>query len=290
MNNPVSQNISLAKQVGSIFVVIGTEIGAGILALPILIAHIGFPLACLIMLCAWMLTTYTALLICEVNLSCEDGANFASMAKKLLGPSSQVIVWLTFLLLLYMIIVAYVSAAGSALSVTFGLNTHLVSLLFVLIFGSFVVFGTGVVDIVNRGLLGTKLILLIFVCLILIPHVKLSSLAISFVDYKVLLLSLPVFVTSFISHLIIPPLRSYLHSNVKVLTRVIIIGSVIPLILYIIWIISIIGVIPYFGNNSFTSLFAINSNPNVGDSLSHPFCKHLLETILIIPISLCVSQ
>lgn len=261
-------NVSINRQIGSIFVVIGTEVGAGILALPILIAHMGLPLGCCIMLVAWCLMTYTALLICEANLASSDGSSFAGMAKELLPPIGRFGVWVSFLLLLYTILVAYISAAGSAFNTTFPIGQHKISLIFVIVLGSFVVMGIKAVDWVNRLLLGTKLLLLIFVCVILLPNVHLNHLTVSFFNSKILLVALPVFVTAFSSHLIIPTLRTYLQSDAKVLSRVIIIGSIIPLILYLIWIIGVLGVIPLTGEHSFSQLFAKTHDANVGDILS----------------------
>ncbi len=261
-------SVSINRQIGSTFVVIGTEVGAGILALPILISHIGFPLGCLVMLVAWALTTYTALLICEVNLAMEDGASFATMAKNLLGTSGQIIVWFSFLFLMYSIMTAYISAAGSAFHTSFNIAPNTVSLIFVLLLGLFVVMGTATVDWINRILLSSKLLLLLYVCITLLPHINASNLLVSPFNHVVLLASLPVFVTSFISHLIIPPIRSYLKSDVKALTRVILIGSAIPLVLYILWIIGIIGVVPFTGANSFQDIASKGLQANVGDILT----------------------
>jgi len=260
-------NVSINRQVGSIFVVVGTEVGAGILALPILIARIGLPLGLVVMFLSWLLMTYTALLICEANLAVSDGLSFAGIAKKLLNPVGQVVVWFSFLFLLYTIMVAYISAAGSAFHATFHFSTHAISLWFVVLLGAFVVMGTSVVDWVNRLLLITKLTLLLLVCFALLPNVHVDYLTHSFFDGKILLSTFPVFVTTFTSHLIIPPLRSYLKSNAQVMARVIIIGSTIPLVLYVIWIVGVIGVIPHQGVNSFTQLFLINKAANVGDVL-----------------------
>jgi len=261
-------SVSLNRQIGSIFIVIGTEVGAGILALPILIAHIGFILGCLIMLIAWALMTYTALLLCEVNLALEDGASFAGMAQRLLGWVGQTITWLSFLILLYTIMVAYISAAGSSFNTVIPLGQHMISLVFVIIFGSLVVIGTIMVDWANRILLSIKLLLLLFVCVVLTPSIQFGHLLPSFFNEHIILVALPVFVTSFTSHLIIPPLRTYLKSDAKALARSVIIGSIIPLVLYIIWITGILGVIPYTGENSFAVLFAKGTQANVGDILN----------------------
>lgn len=261
-------NVSLNRQIGSVFIVVGTEVGGGILALPILMAQVGFLLGSLIMLVAWVSMTYTALLLCEINLAFEDGISFAGMAEKTTGSLGGTVVWISFLLLLYMIMVAYISAAGSSLNVTLGVGVKLTSLIFVVLLGSFVVMGTVAVDWVNRLLLTTKLFLLLFVCILLVPHVKLSHLAVApFLTPIVTLAAIPVFVTSFTSHLIIPTLRTYLYSNVKVLTRVIIIGSLIPLFLYIIWVLGVLGVVPFIGHDSFAVLFSHTKEANVGDIL-----------------------
>jgi hypothetical protein len=42
------QKVSLNRQIGSVFVVVGTEVGAGVLALPILIAKTGFVIGSII--------------------------------------------------------------------------------------------------------------------------------------------------------------------------------------------------------------------------------------------------
>ena len=43
---------SVNRQIGSIFLIVGTEIGAGVLALPILISHVGVALGTLLLLFA----------------------------------------------------------------------------------------------------------------------------------------------------------------------------------------------------------------------------------------------
>ncbi|MBY0379239.1 MAG: hypothetical protein K2P99_02435, partial [Burkholderiales bacterium] len=225
----MSNGVSINRQIGSIFVVVGTEVGAGILALPILISRCGLPIGILIMLVSWLIMTYTALLICEATLAIEYGASFAGIGKRLLNPFGQIMVWVSFLFLLYTIMVAYISATTSAFNFGFPLNKHIISLLFVGLLGAFVIMGTSVVDWVNRLLLGTKLLLLLFVCVILLPKVHWDYLTHTLIDKRVILSALPVFVTAFTSHLIIPPLRTYLKSDAKVLSRVIIIGSIIPL-------------------------------------------------------------
>ena len=277
--------ISLNRVIGSVFVVIGTEIGAGVLALPILIAKTGFVIGSIIMLFAWLFMTFTAVILCELITLYPKGTSFAGMSHKLLNSFWQLVVWCSFLCLLYTIIVAYISAASSTFAITFSINSKLAGGLFVFLLGAFVVLGVSYVDWVNRLLLLLKLISLLFVCIILLPHIKSSYIESQMLDSKSILISIPVLVTAFTSHLIIPTLNSYLNSNLKVLVRVIIIGSIIPLGLYFIWIIGVIGVIPHIGANSFSSLFIQNQEPNIGDILLL-LKHHLHSSIMYIPISI----
>ncbi len=261
-------SISLNKQIGSVLVVVGTEIGAGVLALPIIIAQIGLLAGSIVMFISWLLMTYTALLVCETTLASVDGVSFAGIGRNLLNPFGQMVIWGSFLFLLYAIIVAYISGAVSAFSTELKINSHIISILFVFVLGTCVVLGTSVVDWVNRLLLGAKLIALISVGFVLLSHIKPANLTYSFFTMRSFIGSIPVFITAFTSHLIIPPLRTYLKSDTKILVRTVLIGSIIPLILYIIWIIGVMGIIPHTGINSFYSLFNQSRNPNVGDVLN----------------------
>ncbi len=158
------------------------------------------------------------------------------------------------------------------------------SILFVVILGIFVLGGTGKVDFINRILLGTKLGLLLFICFILVPHANESFLlTIKEIPIKFLLLALPVFITSFVGHIIIPTLRVYLKSDAKVLKRVIWIGTAVPFFLYLIWLIAIMGSIPPFGKNSFAEIAALGDKANVGDIL-HLLKLNLNESYFIKPV------
>ena len=260
--------VSINRQIGSTFVVIGTEVGAGILALPILISKMGFPLGCLIMLMVWLVMTYTALLITESLLAVEDGASYGKLARQILGIPAEVLSWITFLALLYIVMVAYISAAGSAFNTVLHIGNSISSFVFVLVLGGCVIVGITAVDWMNRILLTGKLVLLLFVCVLLLPDINPSHLHPSFFNNATIIIALPVFITTFATHPIIPPLRTYLNSDTKVIVRVILIGSLISLGLYIIWVMGVLGVIPYTGENSFAILNAKGSSANVGDILN----------------------
>jgi tyrosine-specific transport protein len=261
---PVS---SISRQIGSIFMIVGTEVGAGILALPIIISHFGILFGSFVLVAAWALTLYTALLVCEANSTLGDGVSFASMAGKYLGKWGKLFLALIFWITLSAIVMAYISAAGSTFNSVFDLSVNITSIIFVFIFGICVLTGTQVVDYANRLLLSIKLGAFILAIILLFTTLKIDNLFVS-THLDNVLFSVPAIITAFILHNIIPTIRTYLNNNQQMLRRVVIIGSIIPLVLYIIWVIAIMGNIPLHGMNSFDALYSKGAEANIGDLLT----------------------
>lgn len=258
---------TLNRQIGSIFMIIGTEIGAGVLALPILIVHVGVYFGSIILVFAWALMLYTALLCCEANDAVEGDVSFATMAKKFLGKGGKIFMTIVFWITLSSIAMAYISAAGSTFNHVLSMPAGLTSTIFVVIFGICVIIGTKTVDYVNRVLLSFKLVAFLIAIIMLFSALKLINLSTSGAVTSIIS-SFPAIVCAFILHNIIPTIRTYLNYDKKVLRRVVIIGSMVPLVLYILWVTAIIGNIPAHGPNSFEVLFAKGNSANVGDLLN----------------------
>lgn len=258
---------SINRQIGSVFMIMGTEIGAGVLALPIIISHVGIFWGSIILFMAWAVMLYTALLVCEANSTLDDGISFASMAYKFMGTKGKWFLTVIFWATLYTIIMAYISAAGSTFNSMLKMSPAITSTIFVIVFGSCVIIGTKAVDYVNRGLLSLKLLGFIIAMVLLCYSLHGEYLLLSGVS-QAILASIPAIVTTFILHNIIPTVRRYLRNNLLQLRKVVIIGSIIPLVLYIFWVVAIIGNIPAAGDHGFTSLHSMGNEANVGDLMN----------------------
>lgn len=262
-----------AKTLGSTLIITGTAIGAGMLALPIVSGLIGFwpAEAILIVICALMM--YTALLILEVTLACPAFKNnFHSMAQKTIGVWGQVIAWLCVCLLLYSLTCAYISGASSligSLLADFGLHIpgFVNALVFTIVFGSVVFCSTRAVDFFNRVLMSFKGISLIAALALLLPKIHLPLLQHHHIDSHAMLLAVPIFLTSFGFHTVIPSISNYLKQSVKHLRLAIIIGTLIPFLVYTLYLIAALGILPL---KSFQHLAA--HHDSVGqfvDSINH---------------------
>lgn len=272
------------KLIGGILLIIGTSIGGGMLALPIATAQLGFLCSLIFLVLCWAMMTAAALLILEVNLWHSVNSNLISMAKTTLGNFGQIISWLSYLLLLYTLLAAYIAGGSDFLQhllLTFHLNlsTKISALLFAGILSLIVYKGLGSVDYVNRGLMLSKLLTFILLVICIFPFISIHYLFNLENTYQlsVILGSTTVIITSFGFAVIVPSLRSYFNSDLFMLRRVILIGSLIPLFCYILWELTIMGAIPAHGNSGL--IFMYHSGHSTSDLMSA--LNHLLDNRLI---------
>lgn len=241
------------KTFGSVFMIAGTTIGAGMLALPLKTAAGGFLPSIVLFLISFLFMLYTVFLLLEATLmSPSTGANFISMTGERLGKTGQTMAWVFFLLLLYSVSAAYMSAGGSLITTLIRdqaistLPMFVGMLLFALLFGFVVFFGTRTVDNINKFLVIG--LILSFVLLIsgMIPSMDMSHIRTE-AHPLLLMVAVPVVILSFTSHVIVPSLRSYLNSDVKELKRALFWGMLIPLIFYVCWEFLILSLVPSEG-------------------------------------------
>ncbi len=165
------------RTLGSIFIVAGTTIGAGMLAMPLAAAGVGFGVTLVLLGVLWALMCYTALLLLEVYQHVPADTGLGSLAGRYLGRFGQWITGFSMMFLMYALTAAYISGAGEliASSVNDGFNADISPatgvLLFTLIGGGVVCVGTSLVDLFNRLLFSAKIVFLVVMLVLLAPHI-----------------------------------------------------------------------------------------------------------------------
>lgn len=245
------QKNSLAKLFGGILLIIGTSMGGGMLALPLATATTGFAHAVILFLFCWAIMTASAFFILEANLWLEEDANLISMAGATIGRTGQWIAWFTYIFLLYSLIAAYLASGRDIVNQLFsGFHLHIPSaaalLLFLTALSSIVYQGIHSVDRTNRWIMSSKLLSFFLILLFLIPGMRLESL-LPTQSYPWVITTFSIIITSFGYAIIVPSLRSYFHSDPIILRRILFIGSLIPLICYLLWEAAIFSLIPLEG-------------------------------------------
>lgn len=275
------------KMLGSILLIIGIAVGAGMLALPTATAAYGFIPSVLMLILCWAVFTFTGLLFVEVNHWLKPDSNLISMSQQTLGIFGQILSWITFTLLLYSLMSAYLSGMSDIVqnAVEGLLHVKIFNgtgcFLLVLLVGWMIYLGAGHVDYLNRFFLSGKFATLFVILVFIGPHAQVANL--KPMSFPHLWLTLPIVATSFGFHNVIPSLRVYLDDNVKKLRAAVLIGATIPLILYLVWEFVIMGVVPAGGQNGLLAALA-TGQPGTGlaESLNHIISSQWITTLFTV--------
>lgn len=237
------------KTLGSTLITSGTMIGAGMLAMPLTSAGIGFTFTVVLLVLLWILLTYSALLFVEVYQTAEHDAGIGTLAAQYFGRPGRIVATSVLMIFLYALLSAYVTGGGAILASTLpdfatpDLKMKGSILAFTIFFGIFVAIGTSFVDALNRFLFIAMIAALFIVLGLMIPEIKIDNLMAMPIDKALLISASPVFFTAFGFHGSIPCLNKYLEGDVKALRFSIIVGSAITLVGYLLWQFSTHGVL-----------------------------------------------
>lgn len=292
------------RVIGGIFLMSCTTIGAGVLALPTSTVFGGFyPTSVLFILC-WFFMMVSAAYLLEANLWFQEKTNIISIADKTIGPIGMAVAWVSYILLLTALLAAYLTS-GSAwlqklsleyLSLNIGKYSSLSAITFILAVAIYS--GTKFLDHLNRVF---SIILFVSVTTLIyksFPHVDQQLLKDG--SFKPLLGQMPLFITSFGSAIVIPTLVTYLNADHKGLVKIIIIGSLLPLFLYLIWEYISLGILSVPGDSGLihlaakqadgtevaSSLAAVTNNPAITVLAKSFAVSAILTSIFGVSISL----
>ncbi|MEZ8726258.1 amino acid permease [Vibrio cyclitrophicus] len=234
--------------IGSSLIIAGTALGAGMLAIPMVLAQFGLLYGTLLMVLICFGTTYAALLLLEATIKAGGGLGLNSIARKTLGRQGQLLTNGLLYALLICLLMAYILGAGDLLSKllsNFGIEitTTTSQIVFTLIAGAVVASGTGVIDKLNRALFFVMLASLFATMTFLAPSMTQENLMqVTSHDHVDLIKTSAILFTSFGFMVVIPTLVSYNHEATdKQLRNMVIVGSLIPLVCYLCWLFAVVG-------------------------------------------------
>ncbi len=238
------------RLIGSALIIAGTSLGAGMIAMPLATAVIGFWPALLLMLFNWALATYSGLLVAEVCLACPGTTSLYGAAGQLLGRPGQLIASLATLFLPYALCAAYITGAAGHLNgslahwFSIDLPQGFSAIGVTALFAGVIVISTSSVDLVTRALFMLKVIMLVMLIGLLLPKVEPAYLNTMPVSDGVVWAALPLFFTSFGFQATVPSIVRYLENQPASIRPAVIMGSTLPLIVYLLWVMATNGVLP----------------------------------------------
>lgn len=209
----------------------------------------------------WCFTYVTSIVTLEASWTVSQdstmkGSGFLSMTQRTLGPVGEVVTALLFWFLLTSIVTTYTSEGGELISklaqkqfivdsgLSTGLSPTIGSALFMTFFAGLDFFGTERVDLVNRVLVIGLVTTFLGLLGIGLPRVDTSLL------YRADWITvypdvISVGILSLGAQNVVPTLLKYLGGDAERTKRAILFGSLTPLVMYTLWELVFLGIVPY---------------------------------------------
>ncbi len=251
-------------------VITGNMIGAGILAIPVNTGLAGLAPAMVGIVGTWLLMTITALILADQkSFSAHENADLPSFFKQELGSAGRWIAIVANLLILNGMLVAYMSGIAEigASILKQGAPTWAIVCVFFLIATGVSIFG---MKLMSRGnAVFITLLWIAFIGMIVIAAPKIQPALFHFSDWPYLPAALPVVITAFYFHNIIPSVCHSLNHNQADIRRAIWAGALIGLIMNVAWMLVAMGTVPIQGSDPNTLMAAFSHNLPATIPMSH---------------------
>lgn len=234
----------MRKDFKAIAILVGTTIGAGMFGIPYVISQIGFVPGLIYLLLLGGLVLILNLAYGEVILRTPGDHQIAGYVNVYLGKSREMyntLVTIVVFTSLYGALLAYLIKIGEFVSLLLGVNAPTIfSFLFFLLAYFIVYYGLKAVSSYQLYLVGFLLILVAVIAVLGVGKIQTenlmgSNLSAILIPYGVLLFALS-------GNSVIPEMEEVLRKEPKKLKKSIIIGTIIPLLSYLVFAVMVVGV------------------------------------------------
>lgn len=221
----------------------GFVIGAGVLGIPFVIAKAGFITGLIDIIIIGILVLYLNLITGEIALRTKGSHQLTGYAEKYLGKKAKLFIAFSIIFSLYGALTAYIIKEGqfihNILNPFFGGDVIIYSLVFFVIFATIVFIGIKAIGKSELLMVGFFLLIVIVILIFALPNISMDKLS----TFSAQALFIPYGVLLFAFHGMeaIPEMREELKKNEKKLKKAIIFGSIIPIFIYIIFTLVVIG-------------------------------------------------
>jgi tyrosine-specific transport protein len=223
---------------------IGTIVGAGMFGLPYVVAQSGFLIGAVFLLVLTGVTLLIHLIYGEIVCRTTEKHRLVGYAEHYLGKWGKRIATFSILIGFYGSLLVYLIISGEFLSTIFsplfGGSPFIYSLVFVAI-GAFAVFKD--VVLIKKIELGMSFFMILIIFLIFfsgLPHLDVSNF--KNIDLKYFFLPYGVVFWALAGGAAIPEIREILETDGKKYKNTIILGTIIPAILYFLFLLTVVGI------------------------------------------------
>lgn len=243
-------------------ILVGTVIGAGVLGIPYAVAKVGWVVGFIYLICLGILVTGLHLLLGEIVIRTRQPLQIPGLAAKYLGKTGKS--WTTFSILFgsYGSLLAYLIGEGAILQALFGWDSFWWAIIFWFAGSWLAFFGLRLVkkfDLILTLVIFTLVLVITFWS---VPHLAWPNLF-SEVNWTNLFLPYGIILFALQGAAAIPQIEDVLPHQQKRLRQVILVGGVIPIIVYFLFMTAVVGVT----GNATTEVATIGLGKLVGQKL-----------------------
>lgn len=221
---------------------VGTVVGAGMLAIPYAVQQAGFWTGTIVILIVGSAVLLMNLMLGEVVLRTKGNHQLTGYAEKYLGKWGKHAMLLSMLVGIYGALIAFTIGSGTSLATLFGGSTTIWSGIFYLLMMIAVFKGLKIIELLEDWLSPTKMFLLAIVLGIAFFSVKFTSLNLSGFSANKLLVPYGVVLFALLGTAAIPEVKEETKGHWRDLKKVLVIGSIIPLVAYLLFAIAVVGI------------------------------------------------
>jgi tyrosine-specific transport protein len=241
MSHSSSQKIRWQLLLSAAFLVAGNVLGVGLLALPIKVGISGFfpsLLDILVISAAMVVSAFVIVMRLPTEKKVFDLPSFYQQE---LGFAGRWVAIIFNLILLYGILTAYLSGISSIIFslLPFHLAKPVITIIYFLLATSLIVFGG---NVLKRS--STILLLLIWACfivLIVTGTKHFNPVQLTYTNWRFLPIGLPVMISVFHFHNVIPTVTSMVNKNLRATKQAILIGVGIGVVMNSVWAMVVLG-------------------------------------------------
>lgn len=227
----------------------GTIIGAGVLGIPYVVAQSGILLGIINILGVGLALLILHLCLGEITLRTKKLHQLTGYIEKYLGRKGKYFMIFSMTVGIYGALIAYIIGEGEILKMIFGGSTIIYSLIFFAI-ATYVIY-KGVKTTGRTDMILITLMILIIAVIGILSFDKIDPTNLTGIHWANIFLPYGVILFAFVGTAAVPELREELEQNKKQMKKAIILGSIIPITIYIIFALIVVGII---GLNNFNAL------------------------------------
>lgn len=227
----------------AVAVMVGGTIGAGIFAVPFALGKIGLIPGTIYLLVLGVINLLINLIYGEVVLRTPGNHQMAGYGEIYLGKAGKITVSISHFLGIYGVLLAYLIKIGFFLSLIFNFpRPMLLSLIFFLVLSIAIALGIKTISSIELYLVGLVLSFGVSIALLGMPYLSLANFVRPLFDSHFLFLPYGVVLFALTGSSILPEVKEILQGHHGQMKRAVIIGSLIPLFLYLLFAWIVVGI------------------------------------------------